>query len=273
MRSRRELGLPPEISPSSPNDTGPQRTAVTNISLSPPSTMPSHTSSTHFFDTMSSDKSTNPDPNPLDSDPIPSPTFSSNPSELRLSALADLVQNLQQMLQSLQGELTTSRQETLRARNELRDIITAQQTSGNPFSTPLRPSDPTSASSPLPTSADLPKKPSAASILMQSIKNQEQLLQTFVQTMQSSQALQTQQFLTLQQNKLDKAPTKTTFPSFSGKDHTEFIPWETGILNILATHEWSELYDPVQQDIIVSGSAYLQLNNHLYKSRMPYALL
>ena len=72
--------------------------------------------------------------------------------------------------------------------------------------------------------------------MIKNIQNQEHLLETFI-------TAQNNQFLTLQQMKKDKEPSSSTFPKFAGKSRDDFLKWETNVLNILSTDEWSDLYD------------------------------
>ena len=263
-RSRRQLGLPPAIPTASPIPSVPLRTASAD-SLSSINSTGSTTTSTRFFDPMSDNSSTPPLVDP-DHDP---PLTQTDPVASQLASLSNIITNLQSVIQQLNEDLSASQFETRQARNEIQRLISTTTTNPtNPFETPQH--HPTStnpdfttsgSSSPPPPSTT--KKNSLANFMFQSMKQQEQLLQTFVQTMQNNQTLQTQQFLAVQQ---DKASTTATFPSFSGKDRQGYVSWETGILKILATHEWSKFYDMSTRDIVHSGLHHPKLSNHLYKS-------
>ena len=63
-----------------------------------------------------------------------------------------------------------------------------------------------------------------------------------------------------------KTPQKNTFPPCNVTSVNEFIVWENKILAIMATPEWSPLYDNTKNDIIDKGSLSPDLNNHFYSS-------
>ena len=66
-------------------------------------------------------------------------------------------------------------------------------------------------------------------------------------------------------NSLTKQPTNSKFPLLNDKNPTpsHFREWYNKVTSILATDEWSKLYNPLSQDIIDNGALYPSLNNHL----------
>lgn len=67
------------------------------------------------------------------------------------------------------------------------------------------------------------------------------------------------------ETRLKKQPSNYKFPSLSDKycNPTQFREWYNKIISILATDEWSKLYDKLHQEIIPNGHSQPILNNHL----------
>ena len=95
--------------------------------------------------------------------------------------MANVITDLQVMLTDLRTELRSSHDENARLRSDIQALV-AQAT--NPTQPPQVPSTPDSTrSSQVPPSTKTNKSASLGNIVVQSIKNQEQLLKTFIQTM------------------------------------------------------------------------------------------
>ena len=176
-------------------------------------------------------------------------------SKTQLESMAQIIIDLQQMIHDLKLEIQASRQETAKTQQAFLDFVNNHTSSPSPSQTIPE----TVRSIPSPTTSSSNKKSNLTQIMIKSIQNQDHLLETFVNA-------QTSQFLTLQQLKKNKPPTSSTFPKFGGKSRDEFLKWETNILNILSTDEWSDLYDYPSQDAVSSGHVNPTLNNHLYKN-------
>ena len=240
-RSRRSQGLPPESTSDleSPSSEQPQ---ILVSSTTPPPILP---------------MSNSPNSNSINTPPAPEPD-----ANTQMASMAQIIMDLQQMVHDLKNELRQSHQETAKVQQAFLDFV-SQQSSSQPLPSQIpssSPQVPVSTSSTPNASATSPSKKSSISHLMiKSMQNQEHLLETFINA-------QNNQFLTMQQMKRDKAPTSSVFPKFTGKSRDEFIKWETNVLNILATDDWSDLYDFSSQDAVSSGTLNSKLNNHLYKN-------
>ena len=159
------------------------------------------------------------------------------------------------MIHDLKRELQDSRQETAKIQQAFLDFVTNHSSSPSPSQ-----NIPDSVrSTPSPTASSSNEKSNLAQIMIKSMQNQEHLLETFVNAQKS-------QFLTLHQLKTNKPPSSSIFLKFAGKSKDVFLKWEANVLNILATDEWSDLYDYSTQDAVSSGQVNPTLNNHLYKN-------
>ena len=79
------------------------------------------------------------------------------------------------------------------------------------------------------------------------------------QLIQASKA-QTEFFST----RSDDMSSEGRFPSFNGKEDSDFDAWYLKVLSILASPKWGSMYDPSLQDVGPPGSVSLSLDQSLY---------
>ena len=70
----------------------------------------------------------------------------------------------------------------------------------------------------------------------------------------------------LESKALQQTPKLNMFPACTATTVEDFLVWDNKILAILATPEWSSLYDTKKNDVIDDGSLFPDLNNHFYSS-------
>ena len=70
------------------------------------------------------------------------------------------------------------------------------------------------------------------------------------------------------ETRLKEQPSNSKFSTLSDKNctQTQFREWYNKVISILATGEWSPLYDAMNQDVISNGNTQPVLNNHLYSA-------
>ena len=100
------------------------------------------------------------------------------------------------------------------------------------------------------------------------IQDHDILMREFINMQKRNSLLQEQQLEEMTQTRLHKHPTNSKFPQLNDKNSnpSQFREWYNKILSILATDEWSQLYDPINHDIISNGKQHPSLNNHLYSA-------
>ena len=94
------------------------------------------------------------------------------------------------------------------------------------------------------------------------------LLREFLRVQQRQNELHELQLMELQSSRLKKQPTNSKFPTLNDKNCNpkNFREWYQKVVSILATDEWSALYNTQTQDIIPDGRIHPALNNHLYSA-------
>ena len=100
------------------------------------------------------------------------------------------------------------------------------------------------------------------------MQDHDLLMREFINIQKHNSLLQEKQLEEMTKTRLTKQPTNSKFPSQNDKNSTpsQFREWYNKVISILATDEWSQLNNPLTQDIIANGKLYPSLNNHLYSS-------
>ena len=70
--------------------------------------------------------------------------------------------------------------------------------------------------------------------------------------------------LNLETKSASKPPKQSSFPPCTADNLEDFQVWYNKILAILATSEWSTLFDQTSGDVVPDGSVNTSLNSHLY---------
>ena len=71
---------------------------------------------------------------------------------------------------------------------------------------------------------------------------------------------------TKKQNQPKRLPKNNVFPPCHATNLESFTIWDNNVRAILATPEWSDLYNPLKKDVILDGTKFPELNNHLFSS-------